>query len=187
MLEQFDKELENFDTLLQPAPESKPRTPFDSPDQAVASSKFADMTPRQALSVLPVMRPLIWNMRKSSKLYDGTFEPTQDTADPAFITQLEITAHDEGAKDIKYVKVPPNAIFQHKGIPYQNAIVITVEMDKEELANIPLMLFLTNRCPAVTGACSALIMTAAATISTKTMAAHCVSSTARSVTVIMIS
>lgn len=31
MLEQFDKELENFDTLVQPAPESKPRTPFDSP------------------------------------------------------------------------------------------------------------------------------------------------------------
>lgn len=137
MLEQFDKELENFETLVQPAPESKPRTPFDSPDQAVAASKFDDMTPRQALSVLPVMGPLIWNMRKSSKLYDGTFEPTQNTADPAFIAQLEKIARDEGARDIKYVRVPPNAIFQHKGIPYQYAIIITVEMDKDELANAP--------------------------------------------------
>ena len=29
MLAQFDKELENFQTLELPAPESKPRTPFD--------------------------------------------------------------------------------------------------------------------------------------------------------------
>ena len=64
LLDQFDKELENFKTLVQPAPESKLRTPFDSPDLP-AESKFADMTRRQALSVLPVMGPLIWHMRQS--------------------------------------------------------------------------------------------------------------------------
>ena len=137
MLEQFDKELENFESLVQPAPESKARTPFDSPDPEVGGSKFSDMTPKQVLSVLPVMGPLIWNMRKSAKLYDGTFEATQDTADPAFVAQLEMLAREEDAKDIKYVKVPSNAIFQDKGIPCQYAIVITLEMDKENLANAP--------------------------------------------------
>jgi hypothetical protein len=60
MLTHIDRELENFETLLQPALESKPRTPFDSPDLP-AASKFADMTRRQALSVIPLMGPLIQN------------------------------------------------------------------------------------------------------------------------------
>jgi epoxyqueuosine reductase QueG len=42
-----------------------------------------------------------------------------------------------GAADIRYVRVPRNAIFQHKGIPHEYAVVITVEMDKEKLANAP--------------------------------------------------
>jgi hypothetical protein len=32
MLAVFDRELENFQTLVQPDPTSKPRTPFDSPN-----------------------------------------------------------------------------------------------------------------------------------------------------------
>jgi len=137
MLARFDKELENFDTLVQPAPESKPRTPFDSPNLPRSASSIANMGPRQAASVLPVMGPLAWNMRKSSKLYDGKYEPTRDTADAAFIVELESLARRAGARDIKYIKVPPNAIFQGKGIPHEYAIVITVEMDKEKLANAP--------------------------------------------------
>lgn len=137
MLAQFDKELENFDTLVLPSPQSKPRTPFDDPKTGPATSKFDDMTPRQALSVLPVMGPLLWNMRKSSKLYDGTFQPTKDTATPEFIQELETIARKAGARDIKYIKVPNNAIFQGKGIPHEYAIVFTVEMDKENMANAP--------------------------------------------------
>lgn len=138
MLAQFDKELENFDTLIQPAPESKPRTPFDSPDKtADASAKLKDMKPKQALSLLPVMGPLMWGMRKSSKLYDGEFTPTKEEADAQFIARLEQIAKDAGAQDIKYVRVPRNAIFQDKGIPHEYAIVFTVEMDKENLSNAP--------------------------------------------------
>jgi len=137
MLAQFDKELGNFETLVQPAPESKPRTPFDSPNLPPESSRFAQMTPKQALSMLPVMLPLVQNMRKSSKLYDGKFKPTKDTVAAAFIAELESIAHRAGVRDIKYIKVPRNAIFKDKGIPEEYAVVITVEMDKENLANAP--------------------------------------------------
>ncbi len=126
MLAQFDKELENFNTLIQPAPESRPRTPFDSPNASPNASKFANMKPRQALSVLPVMGPLIWNMRKSSKFYDGKFQPTRKQASPEFIAKLGKLARKAGARDIKYIKVPRQAIFQNKGIPHEYAIVITV-------------------------------------------------------------
>jgi epoxyqueuosine reductase len=137
MLAQFDRELENFQRLERPSPESKPRTPFDSPNVPPSESSIANMTPRQVLSVAPIMGSLIRQMRRSSKLYDGQFTPTRSEAGPAFIGQLEELAHTAGARDIKYVKVPPNAIFRDKGIPCGYAILFTVEMDKHNLEDAP--------------------------------------------------
>lgn len=136
-LAEFDKELANFDALVRPAPESKPRTPFDSPNLSAAEARFGSMNPRQALSVLPVLLPLVRNMRQSASYYDGKFEARQDTADPAFIAELEALARYAGARDIRYVQVPPQAIFQGKGIPHEYAIVFTVEMNKEKLDSAP--------------------------------------------------
>lgn len=136
-LAEFDKELANFDALVRPAPESKPRTPFDSPNLSAAEARFGSMNPRQALSVLPVLLPLVRNMRRSASYYDGKFEAKRDTADPAFIAELEALARNAGARDIGYVQVPPQAIFQGKGIPHEYAIVFTVEMNKEKLDSAP--------------------------------------------------
>jgi epoxyqueuosine reductase len=137
LLAEFDRELANFDTLVRPAPESKPRTSFDSPDLPVEAGRFATMSGRQALKLLPVMLPLIRNMRRSASYYDGKFRASRDTADQAFIAALEAEAHKAGARDIRYVEVPAHAIFQGKGIPNKYAIVFTVEMDGEKLASAP--------------------------------------------------
>lgn len=77
MLAMFDQELENFSTLVQPAPESKPRTPFDSPN--VKAHKFSGMRPSQFPDLLSTMLPLIIKMRQGAKLYDGKFQPAADT------------------------------------------------------------------------------------------------------------
>ncbi len=137
MLAMFDKELENFQSLVLPIPESKPRTPFDSPDLPTEKMSMANMSTRQLMTVLPIMLPLVANMRASSKLYDGKFQPQRSEATPKFIGELEKMAQAAGAKDIKYVKVPRNAIFQHKGIPHEFAIVFTVEMDQENMSTAP--------------------------------------------------
>jgi len=137
MLAQFDRELENFHTLVQPAPESKPRTPFDSQNLPFEKMSMAQLTLRQMLSVLPVMLPLQLHMRQSAKLYDGKFKPTRSEADAAFFAELESIARAAGAADIKYIQVPRNAIFQHKGIPHEYAVLITVEMDKKNLNTAP--------------------------------------------------
>jgi ferredoxin len=138
MLEIFDKELGNFHSLVQPAPESKPRTPFDSPHLPAEKLSIANMSRRQFLSVLlPVMLPLLVQMRKSAKLYDGKFQPIRSEAAPEFIAELKTMARTAGAKDIKYVKVPRNAIFQHKGIPHEYAIIFTVEMDQGNMSTAP--------------------------------------------------
>ncbi len=56
MLAIFDKELGNFSSLVLPSPESKPRTPFDSPNiLPLEKSSVANMSPSQLMTVSPVM------------------------------------------------------------------------------------------------------------------------------------
>lgn len=135
MLATFDKELENFRSLVLPAPESKPRTPFDSPN--VKANKFSGIRLAQIPDLFATMLPLVLKMRQGSKLYDGKYQPTTDTAPPDFIDKLERLARKGGARDIRYVKVPRNAIFKGKGLPYQYAIIFTVEMDKGNMSTAP--------------------------------------------------
>jgi len=137
MLAVFDRELENFQALVQPDPTSRPRTPFDSPHLTFEQMYMSRLTLRQILSFLPVMIPLRVRMSESMRLYDGKFEPKRSEASPEFLSALENMARTAGAADIRYVRVPRNAIFQHKGIPHEYAVVITVEMDKEKFANAP--------------------------------------------------
>ena len=137
MLAQFDKELDNFSNLIQPAPESKPRTPFDSPNLPIEDMYVAKLKPRQIFSMLPVMLPLQIFMRLSAKFYDGKFQPQKSKITPAFQKKIEKLAIESGASAVRYVNVPRNAIFQHKGIPYQYAIIFVVEMDKKNIETAP--------------------------------------------------
>lgn len=135
LLAAFDKELKNFGSLVLPAPESKPRTPFDSPN--VKANKFRGIRVAQIPDLLITMLPLLLKMRQGSKLYDGKYQPSTDMASPEFIDKLERLARQGGARDIRYVKVPHNAIFKGKGLPYQYAIIFTVEMDRENMSSAP--------------------------------------------------
>jgi len=135
MLAGFDQELENFTHLIQPAPVSKPRTPFDSPN--VKAKRFSGARPAQIPDLISTMLPLVLKMRQGSKLYDGKFQPTADTASPEFLEKIEKLARQGGARDIRYVKVPRNAIFKGKGLPYDYAIIFTVEMDKGNMSTAP--------------------------------------------------
>ena len=137
LLAQFDKELDNFTELISPVPESKPRTPFDNENLPIEDMYVSKLTWQQIFSMLPVMLPLQIFMRMSAKLYDGKFLPTKSEITTALLTKLEKLAVDSGATAIRYVKVPRNAIFQGKGIPYQYAIIFVVEMDKENMESAP--------------------------------------------------
>lgn len=136
MLEQMDQHLDNFKTLVPPAPESRPRTSFDAglPREQMS---MLNLTVRQKLKVIPQAVPLMINMGRSARMYDGRFQPTRSEASPEFIARLEAMARAAGARDIKYVQVPRNAIFRDKGIPHEHAIVFTVEMDREPIETAP--------------------------------------------------
>ena len=135
VLEQADRHLDNFTNLVEPAPESKPRTPFDSGLPASEMSMFT-VNPRQRLKFVRQGLPLFLNMQRSARMYDGEAHATRP-ASPAFVAELEALARSAGARDIRYVKVPRNAIFQGKGLPQPYAIVFTVEMKQEPIATAP--------------------------------------------------
>jgi epoxyqueuosine reductase len=136
LLEWSDKHIFHLKTLIRPSPESKPRTPFATslPKAKVSTRNF---TGRQMLKVLPKIVPLMANIVSGSRMYDKEFKPVKTEANPEFIAELEKMARALGAKEIAYIKVPPNAIFKDKGIPCEYAIVFTVEMDKEPISTAP--------------------------------------------------
>lgn len=136
ILEPMDKHIENFKTLIRPAPESKPRTPFDS-GLPKEKKSMLNTNIAQKIRFMTQAIPLFINMQKTANLYDGKYQPTQDQASPEFIAELEQLARAAGAQDIAYVCVPNNAIFQDKGIPHRYALVFTVEMDKEPIETAP--------------------------------------------------
>ena len=136
VLANMDAHLDNFDTLVKPAPESKPRTPFEA-DNLPKSSLLTKATLAQKFKFFSRGIPLFWNMQKSANMYDGKFQPSKDEATPEFLAELEEMALEAGATDIAYVKVPNNAIFKDKGIPHKYAVVFTVKMDKEPIDTSP--------------------------------------------------
>jgi ferredoxin len=83
------------------------------------------------------MAPMMINMQRGARMYDNALRSTKNEASPEFIAELEAFARKAGAKDIGYVKTQRNAIFQDKGIPYEYAVVYTVEMDQEPIETAP--------------------------------------------------
>jgi hypothetical protein len=136
LLNWTDKHIFNLKHLIRPAPESKPRTPFATnlPKEKVS---MRNLSGRQMLQVIPKFLPLVANMVLGSRMYDKEFKASSSEASPEFIAELELMARAAGAKDIAYIKVPSNAIFQDKGIPCEYAMVFTVEMDKEPISSAP--------------------------------------------------
>lgn len=136
LLDSMDRHSDNLTAFVSPAPESKPRTSFDSglPAKDVG---IANLTGKQRLQAISKALPLMLNMQIASRMYDRPFVPRHNQASSELIARVEQMAYEAGVKDIRYVKVPPNAIFQGKKIPYGYAIVFTVEMDKEPIDTSP--------------------------------------------------
>ena len=136
ILNPMDRKISNFEEYIHPAPESKPRTPFatDNPEQ---KSSFERFTPRQIARMMRQALPVYFYMQRTSRWYTGKFRPSRSSVTPEFIAELEALGRATGVKDMRYIRVPEYSIFKDKGIPYQYAIVYTVEMEKEPISSAP--------------------------------------------------
>ncbi len=89
------------------------------------------------IQMLPIMLPTLFGIQKSLKsLKDNPSTPkTQTTAE--FMQEIESYALNLGASSIGYTKVPPRWVFQNKAITFGNAIVLSMEMDKDRIDTAP--------------------------------------------------
>jgi hypothetical protein len=70
---------------VQPTPESKPCTTFDSKTLSFDEMYLTKLTVKQILSVLPVMVPLQLQMRRSAKSMMGNFNLRDQKPIPHFL------------------------------------------------------------------------------------------------------
>lgn len=138
ILERMDAKSPNVGPLHLAGPNAKPRQSFKS-HLPMAETSLSRLRLGQIPTMMRVQGRLLLHMLSSGRrFYRERFQPVSDTADPAFFVELEKLARDAGALDIGFVTdIPADQIFRDKGIPHRNAVVFTVEMDRDEITKAP--------------------------------------------------
>jgi ferredoxin len=95
-------------------------------------------------NVLPSLRRCIKSQKESVDSLSRNPAQPETAADPAFILALEDRARSLGVAAIGYAKLPRSLIFKNKGVLYENAIVVTMEMDRERMGKAPSLQALDN-------------------------------------------
>lgn len=136
LLDYYDCKTGNLNDLIFAGEHSVPRKKFFG-DVAAEDHFMRAMPLREKLPFLPSFMALQRSMDKSSRYYDAPFEPLKETAGPDFLAALEQLAFEHRATAIGYTHIPPDLIFAGKAIPYDRAIIFTVEMDKAKIDTAP--------------------------------------------------
>lgn len=89
------------------------------------------------LKTLPKQLSIAKNMEVTVKSLKDNPENPKIWAENDFIQKLENYAHSMGIDSMGHVKVPSELIFKDKGILYDNAIVLIMEMDKKAVDAAP--------------------------------------------------
>jgi Pyruvate/2-oxoacid:ferredoxin oxidoreductase delta subunit len=87
--------------------------------------------------MLPIMLPTLFGIQKSIRSLSKNPSSPDTNATPELLKEVEAKAFELGASSIGYVKVAPRWVFQNKAIAFNNAIVLTMEMDAEGINSAP--------------------------------------------------
>lgn len=89
--------------------------------------------------LLPIMLACLSGIKESLETLDENPEQPKTEAVPDLISELEAEAFRIGAASIGYTKLPRRWIFQDKAVMYDNAIVVSMEMDEGGINSAPSM------------------------------------------------
>lgn len=87
--------------------------------------------------MLPYMLQCLSGINESLKTLDENPSAPITEADQYLYREIEELALKLGATSIGYTKLPNRWIFQDKAVVYKNAIILTMEMDKEGIDSAP--------------------------------------------------
>ena len=110
----------------------------DSPVRfEIMKERFKQGRSGPELQVMPIMFPTMMGLRKSLQSLDKNPTPPTTQAPPDFISDLEAYLMKLGASSVGYTRVPERWIFKNKGILHANAVVMSMEMDKQRIETAP--------------------------------------------------
>jgi len=89
------------------------------------------------IHMLPTMLQCLSGLKESLRTLEDNPSTPDTKATPELIKELESEALNLGASSIGYTKLPTRWVFQDKAVVYDNAIVLSMEMDKEGIDSAP--------------------------------------------------
>ena len=87
--------------------------------------------------MLPIMLPTLFGIRRSLQTLKENDSSPKTSASTELFEEIERFAIQLGASSVGYTKVPNQWVFQNKAITYENAIVLSMEMDKVGIDSAP--------------------------------------------------
>lgn len=89
------------------------------------------------LIILPYILKTMYYARKCVKSVEKNPLNAKKKADEKFLEELETQARNLGISAIGYTEVPRQYIFRNSVLLFKNAIVLTMDMDKEKIKKAP--------------------------------------------------
>ena len=87
--------------------------------------------------MLPIMIPTLMGINKSLKSLEDNPANPKNRANDDLIHEIKVLARNNGASSIGFTRIKPEWVFQNKAIAFENAIVFSMEMDKERMDTAP--------------------------------------------------
>jgi ferredoxin len=129
-VDQLEKDLASRTDVILPSEESPVR--FD-----ILRGRLESKEGGPPVRFLPTMLQCLSGIKESFRtLEDNPVEPISKVDEP-LIQEIEEYVLDLGASSIGYTRLPPRWVFKEKAVVYENAIVLSMEMDKDGIDSAP--------------------------------------------------
>lgn len=134
--DEAEAELQHIAGMIQPGANAVERLDTAPPGKGV-NEMMQKLTLSHKLSLIPTLLHTMNTMTQCAETMKHPQNPTQQTADGTFLAQIEQFARKNGAIEVGFVRIPPDDIFEGYALPYQNAIIFTVDMEAEAINTAP--------------------------------------------------
>ena len=129
-VEKLEMSLTGRENVILPDPDSPSR--FD-----IIRGRLESQEGGPPLRLLPTMLQCLSGIKESFRTLDDNPPHPKTTANEDLFPEIEEYVHSLGVSSIGYTRLPARWVFQDKAVLYQNAIVLTMEMDKEGIDSAP--------------------------------------------------
>lgn len=110
---------------------------FDIPTNIIEFAEKGNKNNLMNRSTILPMRSNIRNINISIDSLDKNEECKRKNIDDNFLQNLKNFCNEQGIASIGFTKLPRRLIFKDKAVLFENAIVLTMEMDKDRIALAP--------------------------------------------------